>query len=157
LKAIKKIMVACDLSPHAARILDYALCLADTTKAPLTLVHVINRRDLEAIEYAVHKMHLVAANVAPEDYIRQFCAEREEALRAQIKKTGQAKRFAKVMVKTGVPSEELLAATRSEQVDLVIMGTKGRTNIQSVIAGATAEKMFRLCPVPLLSVPLFKT
>lgn len=157
MKPIQKILVACDLSPHAAQILDYALSVATVAGAPLTLVHVINRRDIEAIEYAAHKILLVAPNEATDDYTQQFCSEREDALRALIRKAGQPTRFAKVLVKTGIPSEELLATVLSEQADLVIMGTKGRTNLQSVLIGATAEKMFRHCPVPLLSVPLPKT
>ncbi len=42
--------------------------------------------------------------------------------------------------------------SQRKKVDMLAMGTKGRGNVSGILFGSQAEKMFRHCPVPLLSI-----
>ncbi|GAB3670509.1 universal stress protein [Halopiger thermotolerans] len=52
----------------------------------------------------------------------------------------------------GSPYEEILAYVREHDVDLVVMGTHGRSGIPRYLLGSVAEKLVRTAPVPLMTV-----
>lgn len=154
MKLFRQILVACDLSKFTPQVLDYAVVLAQNTGARMILANIINPRDTDAIAHAIHKTLLVQKEAAPEAFIHQHKLEREARLKTLIDQSGHPSLFIKTIVRTGEPFQELINITESEHTELVVMGTRGRSNLQSVLLGATAEKMFRHCPVPLLSVRL---
>lgn len=152
MKEIKHILVAIDLSSYAAPTLDYAALIAARMKADLTVLNVINQRDIEAVE----KVSRLTEAFRVETYLDQEKAERKTAIERMLAGTGHHGVAPRILLRTGVPFLEIIEAVKSEAVDLVIMNTKGRSNLSSVLFGSTAEKMFRKCPVPLLSIRGFE-
>ena len=56
-------------------------------------------------------------------------------------------------LRRGTPSEEIVDAAADYEVDLVVMGTEGRTGISRIAAaGSTTERVVRLTDVPTLVV-----
>jgi nucleotide-binding universal stress UspA family protein len=55
-----------------------------------------------------------------------------------------------IVVVHGVPFEEILHTAKERQVDLIIMGTHGRTGLTHVLLGSVAEKVVRLATCPVL-------
>ena len=55
------------------------------------------------------------------------------------------------LFRVGHPLDMLLKIVKEEKIDMVVMGPKGKTDLSHVLVGSVAEKMFRHCPVPLVS------
>ena len=56
------------------------------------------------------------------------------------------------MVACGEIHRQILDAAEARKVDLIVMGTHGRTGLSRVLLGSVAEKVVRLSPVPVLTV-----
>ncbi|WP_232700437.1 universal stress protein [Halobacterium wangiae] len=54
-------------------------------------------------------------------------------------------------MRTGTPTQEILAAVEDRGADLVVMGTRGDDPTQNLL-GSTAQKVVTLSPVPVLTV-----
>jgi nucleotide-binding universal stress UspA family protein len=145
--AIKKILVAICFSEYCSEILGYAIQLARDLDAELVLANVINVRDVEAISTIESRGYDLHA----EEYVRDLKVARGEQLATMIAESGFPREKAKIIIKVGHPFAKLLKAVTDEEVDLVVMGTKGRSNLPHLLVGSVADKMFRHCPVPVLS------
>jgi nucleotide-binding universal stress UspA family protein len=55
-----------------------------------------------------------------------------------------------IVVVHGTPSQEILDTAKRYQVDLIVMGTHGRTGLPHILLGSVAEKVVRLAPCPVL-------
>ena len=58
---------------------------------------------------------------------------------------------------SGDASEEIINYIKSNQIDLVIMGTHGRKGLDKVIFGSVAERVVKTAPVPVMVVNPYKT
>jgi len=148
MEAIKKIMVAIDLSAYSRDILKYAGTLAKNINSELIIVNVINNRDIEALQKAA--METDAFSV--EEWLIRQKEERLRLIEGLVEETGCSHLTNKIVFREGVPFRELLKAVNEEGADLIAMGAKGRSNVPGEPVGSTAEKMCRRCPVPILSL-----
>lgn len=55
-------------------------------------------------------------------------------------------------IRIGTPHREILDYVDEYDVDLVVMGTHGRTGIDRYLLGSVTEKVVRLCDVPVMTV-----
>ena len=52
----------------------------------------------------------------------------------------------------GIPHEEIVKIARSEEVDMIVMGTHGRTGWDRLLMGSQAEHVVRTAPCPVITV-----
>ncbi len=145
--AIEKILVPIAFSKHTPRLMAYAADLAERLKAGLVAVNVINVRSIEAVS-GVEAMGYQVDTAA---YRRSLEEERRGMLEDMLSELSIPPDRVRLVFKVGHPFEKLLQVTREEQADLVIMGTKAHSDLEHVLMGSVAEKMFRHSPVPVLS------
>jgi len=157
MKKISKIMVAFDFSEYSKNAFAYAVELADSLGANLVIVNIINERDLNALR-TITKEDMFSSSVVKykKETMKLYVQNKKEELSQEIDKliedTNCTHLSIKKVFKVGVPFQELIRAVKDEGADLMVMGSKGRSGIAEVLFGHTAEKMFRRCPVPLLSI-----
>jgi nucleotide-binding universal stress UspA family protein len=148
MKKIEKIMAAIDFLRYSKDVLEFAGAMAESVKSELVIVNVINNRDIRAMQRAaqMNKDFSVAGWVLGQK------EKRLELLQKLIEETSCGHLPIKILFRTGVPFKELMKEVEEQAPQLLVMGPKGRTELPEVRVSSTAEKAFRRCPVPVLTV-----
>ena len=77
--------------------------------------------------------------------------EREKILEQFLSRSSVNRENIRTIIKVGNPVDELLKLIVKEDIDMIVMGVKGRTDLEHVFVGSVAEKLFRRSPVPVIS------
>ncbi|MCC6215801.1 MAG: universal stress protein [Polyangiaceae bacterium] len=146
---LRRLLVPVDYSEHAERVLAHAAELAAAVGAEVHALHV-----WECMPNAPASL-LVQTPEGPRklgDLVRET-AERDmiEFLAKVTLPEGVRVTHA---LASGEPTKALLEAAARADVDLIVMGTHGRTGLKHAVLGSVAEKLVRLSPKPVLVVPL---
>jgi nucleotide-binding universal stress UspA family protein len=144
---IKKIMVALDFTSYSKGTFDYAVKIAKNLNAHLVVASIINSRDIAAVEMVAS----MGYEVESDHYVEGIKAERENTLNNFMEHSDIDREYIRLIFKVGNPTSELLKLIVTENIDLIVMGAKGRTDLEHIFVGSVAEKLFRRSPVPVLS------
>ena len=144
MKPFEKILVAIDFSENADHAFDYALTLAKQFKSELILMHVINEPvDLRGF-YVPHisfEQLEQEIEAGAETMMVKFCHD----------KMGDFTDYKKIII-TGTPYEEIVRKASEMDASLIVLGTHGRTGLDHMIFGSTAERVVRSAPCPVLTI-----
>lgn len=145
--AINKVLVAVGFTEYTASLLNYAVRIAESLGAELIVANIINVRDVEA----VGTIAAMGYEVDSEHYVSGVEKDRRQALNRMLEKNSFPADKLHTVFKVGHPVEELLKIAVNEKADLMVMGIKGRSDLEHILMGSVAEKVFRRSPIPILS------
>lgn len=147
MKNINKIMAAVGFTEYSEGLLNYSARIAEGMGAELIVASIINVRDVEAISTVA----TMGYEVDSEHYISEIKADRLKTLDNILAKISYPADKVQTVIKVGYPVPELLQIAIAENADLIVMGIKGRSNLEHILMGSVAEKVFRRSPIPILS------
>ncbi len=104
----------------------------------------------------VHGLYVIepvyTADVGTGQIIEALRAEGKRAVEALAEQAEAKGLTATTAVREGVPHKEILAYAEENDVDLVVMGTHGRSGLDRYLLGSVTEKVVRTADCPVLTV-----
>lgn len=142
-KAITKILCAIDISDHSHKTLAWAIELAKILSCQLTIISVLPRIDFNPLGM-------------DEKEVEQHEEKFKEAQTTNIEQFLSSFDFSGISIEKrvpwGIPSHVILDIAEDLDQDLIVIGAKGHSMLESVLIGSTAEKILRHAPCSLLVV-----
>ncbi|MEM4446871.1 MAG: universal stress protein [Candidatus Jordarchaeales archaeon] len=132
----KKILVPVDGSEHAERALERAISLAKTYNSQIILLNVVKTEELEVV-----KQYSEASYGLVKSYLEQAASKILEEAEKLTKKKGIEDVVKKITY--GDPAEKIVEEANNENVDLIVIGTRGLTGVKRVVLGSTTQKVIR--------------
>jgi nucleotide-binding universal stress UspA family protein len=140
----QRILVGCDFSPDSGLAFQYGLSLAQEFQSEVHLAHVI--------EPAVYKNLLRLAIEEKEGYQKELRKKLREKLTAQVPEEVHNWCTPKIILLAGQPHEELTKYAVVNEVDLIVLGVRGQSLVETMFVGSTTDRVVREAPCPVLSV-----
>ena len=144
---IEKILFPTDFSEHSTHAFGYALSFAKEYGARLYMLHVV-----EDVQYLANA-YMFDVPIMPSfaDMEQSRLTEMQEFIDREA--SDEAIEIEKA-IRHGRPFIEIIQTARDENVDLIVIATHGRSGLEHVFFGSTAEKVVRKAPCPVLSIRL---
>lgn len=138
---LRRVLCATDFSAPSGRAVDYARQFADASRAPLSLLTVIDWPFGET------------SGDDPVSTLRGNLEQEAAASLEKLARRGADEPPAEIIVKHGRPGREIVKAARESQADLIVLGISGRGAVDLALLGSTAHHVLRDAPCPVLAVP----
>lgn len=135
-----RILLATDGSAEAAHAHQVALFIAETCRADLDILTVLEAPPGMDPAYQVNQL-----------YLDQLRTEAGQVVDRVVREAGSRGIETRVSVVSGIPVREINETARLRRSDLIVMGTRGRTGLAHVLLGSTAEGVVRGAPCPVLT------
>lgn len=143
---LNKILVPTDFSDFSKPALQYGCAMAARFDAELHLLHVVPDPAMlipEAAAFSVEAM---------QGQTDQLTVDANAALAKMPGDGWENSRPVVRAVRVGTAFMEIIDYARKEDIDLIVIGTHGRSGLMHVLMGSVAERIVRKSPCPVLTV-----
>jgi nucleotide-binding universal stress UspA family protein len=135
--ALKNVLVAVDFGEASEAVLAYGRNFAREFDAQLIAIHVLENRFLRPML----NDPLSVENATWRQLLDRLTVDDREALNAVA-----------VVRTSDDPAEEIVRYAREHHIDLIVLGTHGRSGVAHLLAGSVAEQVVRTATCPVLIV-----
>jgi len=150
MRELQNILICVDLSEYSFSTMEYGLACARGLMMDIVVLNVIHSREIDSVKTVNYHF---PQGVDIEEYTKRLKKDRFLRIEKLLEENYKAdKERIRVLVEVGVPFRAILHTIEQENIDLVVIGNKGRSNVVGTLLGSNAEKVFRHSPVPVLGV-----
>ena len=141
---MKKILVPSDFSNNAQKAVDYAVAIAEKADAEIILLNAL----------AVVDTTFSSRKAVFEEYNNSLAADMREQLK-DLQQTVEKKSSVKITTKffKGSIADSILKCAVDEDVNLIVMGTRGASGIERMLWGSTTAGIIGNTTIPVLAIP----
>ncbi len=142
-----KIVCPVDLSQRSFKSLPIAVKMADTFKAKLIVLHIV--------ETFLSEQEMIMLRVSSEHYQqmqKQKALEVKDTINQNLDKLGISSDNIEIVLREGSPRHDIADLSEKLGADLIILTTTGRDHLMENIIGSTAEAVLRRAKVSVLTV-----
>jgi universal stress protein A len=142
------ILVPIDFSEHSKKTIRYATRFAARYEARIRLLHVFQVPDYAVTQYESKQVGFDQlknqADIAEEEALQNLERFEKELMNQGVN--------VKAFLRVGYPFEEIIQVANDPEIDLIIIGSHGRSGIKRLLLGSTAERVVEHAPCPVLVV-----
>jgi nucleotide-binding universal stress UspA family protein len=140
------LLVAIDGSPHASAALDEAIDIARSGNARLTVVTTVPDPSTFLLGGAAY-----SGGIDFEELARETEREYHKLLETAVEQVPHDLSVTKVLAH-GRPAERILEQVEHRHHDLIVMGSRGRGQVRSLILGSVSHEVLNASPAAVLIV-----
>ncbi len=146
----KKVLFCTDFSENSDCAFDYAFGIAKRDEGFLYILHVIpTNSDHYNLERCLAKEELDRVK----ETIRK---DREKIYHDRYLSHIKDKTKVRIVTLSGREDQKILEFAGMENIDIIVIGTHGRTGMERFFVGSVAEKIIRYSPIPVFMIPCGK-
>ena len=139
---LNRVLVPTDFSEHSKSAVRYGCELASKFGADLHLLHVVEQLPVMYSEGAIFTPETEAELLAEATNLLDRTPEDIDVTSLKVTRA----------TLQGHPLVEITRYAKENEIDLIVIGTHGRTGLVHMLLGSVAEKVVRKAPCPVLTV-----